>query len=120
MPVEALYSLAWRSMKQDSPLMDDRHPRAKLHHVFHDVCRENHYDAFADFRKQVVKAIALSRIETGGWLIHNQKLRAAEQRLGHAKTLAHASRETAERFLALRIEVDPVQHRFHEFFSRFL
>ena len=48
-------------------------------------------DVFADFRKEVVKAVAFAGIEAGSGFVHNDELRRAQQCLRDAEALSHTA-----------------------------
>ena len=82
--------------------------RARFH-IGNNVGRKNH-DPFArEFRKQIAKADALFRIQSGGRLIHNKKLGIIQERLGNADALFHSTRVAAEGTLPGFHEVDHFQ-----------
>ena len=82
--------------------------RARFH-VGNNVGRKNH-DPFArEFRKQIAKADPLFRIQTGGRLIHDEKLGIIQERLGNPDTLFHPAGVTAQRTLPRLHEVDHFQ-----------
>ena len=79
--------------------MDDGHIGTQFHYVLDDVGGEDHDYVFADFREQVVKAIALARIEAGGGLVDDQELAGCPSAPGRSESLAHAARKTGSAFL---------------------
>jgi len=90
--------------------MDDGHIGAKIHYIFHNVGGENYNHLLAYLSQEVVKAIALAGSRPAVGLVGNQQLRIANQCLGDAKALAHASREAGERFFANVIQVAALKH----------
>src|SRR5271154_6624228 len=97
--------------------MNDRYVRTQLHHVLHDMRRQNNDDVLSDFREQVVKTVALAGIQSSRWFIHNKQSRAADERLPNSESLTHPTGKTGQGFLSVRIQVDALQQRFHQLFA---
>ena len=79
---------------------------------------ENHHYVFANFRKQIVEPPALGRIESGCGLIDDDKPGFANQRLGDAESLFHASGKRVDAFLAHVPEICLHKQLFHKSISR--
>ena len=93
--------------------MDDCHVAAQIAYIGDDVRRENDDDVLADGAQQIVEPHALLGIEAGSGLIDNNEPRIAEQRLSNAEALLHASRETAQRLIAMFPKVRLAQQRVY-------
>ena len=79
---------------------------------------ENHHYVFANFRKQIVEPPALGRIESGCGLIDDDEPGFANQRLGDAESLFHASGKRVDAFLAHVPEICLHKQLFHKSISR--
>src|SRR5438270_8965705 len=99
------------------PFVDDGHVGAEIHDIFNNVRGENHNHLLADFGQQVIEPVALTRIETGCGLVHDEKLRVADQRLGNAEALAHAPGKTGQRLLAILVKIAALKHGRHRVFA---
>ena len=93
--------------------MNDGHAAAEIEDILHDMRGENHDHLLANLGQQIVKTIALARIETGRGLVYDQQMRIPDERLRDAESLTHPSRETGQRLLAHLVEIASPQHRFH-------
>ena len=88
----------WFGFEQNLPFVNDGHPGAQLTHILDNVSGKEDDAVLAQLGEQVQESHALSRIEPRRGFVHNQQLRMAKQRHGHAKALAHATR-VATQFL---------------------
>ena len=70
---------------------------------------QNHNNVLADFAQQVVETVALAGVEAGGRLVHDDEQGLADEGLGNAEALLHATRERADAALAHVVEVGLLQ-----------
>src|SRR5947209_9210992 len=91
--------------------MDDRHLPAEITHIRNDMRRKDHNDVLANGAEQVMEADTLFRIETRRRLIHDDQLRIAQQGLGNAEALFHASGKAPQGLLPMLKQVGLLQKR---------
>jgi len=72
----------------------------------------------AQFAEQVEEPHAFGGIESGRRLVDNHQPGIAEQRDGHAESLAHPAGVAAKLVLAHVVEVGLLQQRVHDLFAR--
>src|ERR1043165_194317 len=98
-------------------LVDDRHARAQLAHIFDDVGREDYDGALSELCQQVEESQTLCGVETSCRLVHNDELRRTQGGGGGAEPLAHAARVAAEVLLAIASEVGLLEQAVHHLAS---
>src|ERR1043165_3046179 len=98
-------------------LVDDRHARAQLAHIFDDVGRENYDGALSELCQQVEESQTLRGVETSRRLVHNDELRRTEERDGDAEPRGHAARVAAEGLLPIAGEVGLLEQAVHHLAS---
>ena len=75
------------ALQQNLAIGDDRHARAKLVDIVHDMGGKNDRHFAPDGGEKIEEAVALGGVETGGRLVHDDEARIGEQRLGDAEAL---------------------------------
>src|SRR4051794_5531263 len=61
------------ALKNDLPLIDDRHATAELADVLDDVRRENDDNVIADLREKIEKTMSFVRVESRGRLVDDDE-----------------------------------------------
>ena len=112
-PLDLTDQIRRRALKLNPAIGDHRHLRAQVGHIIDNMGRQDHRLFFADLGQQVVKAIALFRVQPGGGLVDDQQFRIAKQRLGNPEALAHAAGIAGHRLLAVIVQVGLDQQRLH-------
>src|SRR5690606_17348328 len=77
--------------------------------VRNDMRGQQHNPAQAKPRKQIAEAHPLLRVQSCSWLVDNQHLGGAEQRLSNSKAPSHAAGIRADALISLLRKVDLLQ-----------
>src|SRR5579872_92376 len=101
------------SLEQHPTASEHSHPRTQLSDVLHNVRRQNDYHLLANLSQQIQEAISLLGIQSRGRLVDDYESGVANERLGDAKTLAHAAGEAGDRFVAHLPEIHLTEQAFH-------
>src|SRR5690606_8617529 len=85
----SFHSIFGITLIQNSALIHYYHLSTKILHIIYNMSRKNDDGIGGYLAQQILKAIALHRVQSGSRLIHYYQFGIAYQRLSYAKALPH-------------------------------